>query len=440
MAKLNKDNFRKAFFYLKKNGVKNTVLATMERLTKGLYDDYTYTAPSFDVLKSQKETVWDEKLVFSVVVPVYKTPLDYYKQMIESLLAQTYPYFELILADASKDEALRKIAEGYGDERIRYVELSKNAGISANTNEAISYATGDYIALLDHDDFLTPDALFEMRMAAEKKPVLIYSDEDKCDGDGKRFYEPHFKLDFNLDLLLSNNYICHFSSVRADVMKTLMLRPEYDGAQDFDLMLRIAASYEKKQIVHIGKVLYHWRCHTGSTAANPESKRYAYEAGKRAIEDFLLQKGWDATVSHTKHLGFYHVTYTKPVWEIRPEVIAVGGPIYKEGKIVSGALDKNGYAIYVGLRKGFSGYMHRASLWQQVEALDLRNVTLSPQGEKVLQEAEETLQCLVNGDNMERVILSEEKTTREDPQQMKNRIFARLASAQGYVLLYRPQE
>ena len=128
MTKLNKDNFRKAFFYLKKNGVMNTVLATMERLSKGLYDDYTYTAPSFDVLKSQKETVWDEKLVFSVVVPVYKTPIPYYKQMIESLLAQTYPHFELILADASACEELRTIAENYEDTRIRYVELADKIG------------------------------------------------------------------------------------------------------------------------------------------------------------------------------------------------------------------------------------------------------------------------------------------------------------------------
>lgn len=416
MTKLNRDNFRKAFFYLKKNGVMNTVLATMERLAKGLYDDYTYTAPSFDVLKSQKETVWDEQTVFSVVVPVYKTPVDYYKQMIESLLAQTYPYFELILADASKEETLKEIAESYGDERIRYVELSDNAGISANTNEAIAHATGDYIALLDHDDFLTPDALYEMRMAAKDNPVLIYSDEDKCDGDGERFYEPHFKLDFNLDLLLSNNYICHFSGIRTDVMKELLLRPEYDGAQDFDLMLRIAAKYDGSQIVHIGKVLYHWRCHTGSTAANPESKRYAYEAGKRAIEDFLQSKGWEATVSHTKHLGFYEVKYERKVWEIRSEVIAVGKPIYKNGKVVSGALDITGEPLYKGLRKGFSGYMHRASLWQQVEALDLDGATLSPQGEKLLEKC------------------------KGSKGKQRDVAFAELAKEQGYILLYKPEE
>ena len=418
MTKLSRDNFRKAFFYLKKNGVMNTVLATMERLSKGLYDDYTYTAPSFDVLKSQKESVWNEQIIFSVVVPVYKTPVDYYKQMIESLLAQTYPYFELILADASKDGDLRKIAEGYGDERIRYVELAENAGISANTNEAISHATGEYIALPDHDDFLTPDALYEMRMTAERKPVLIYSDEDKCDGEGTRFYEPHFKLDFNLDLLLSNNYICHFSSVRADVMKRLLLRPEYDGAQDFDLMLRIAAECDATQIRHIPKVLYHWRCHTGSTAANPESKRYAYEAGKRAIEDFVEKKGWNVTVSHTKHLGFYHVEYAKPIWEMRPEVIAVGRPIYRAGKVVSGALDENGNAIYAGLRKGFSGYMHRASLWQQVETLDLKNVTLSPKGEELLVQID----------------AGEALNEKE-----RNLVFARLAKEQGFVLLYQPE-
>ena len=152
MTKLNKDNFRKAFFYLKKNGIMNTVLATMERLSKGLYDDYTYTAPSFDVLKSQREKVWEDKMLISVVVPVYKTPIPYYKQMIESLLTQTYPYFELILADASSSAELKEVANGYADDRIRYVELSEKAGISNNTNQAIEYATGEYNANLDHDD------------------------------------------------------------------------------------------------------------------------------------------------------------------------------------------------------------------------------------------------------------------------------------------------
>ena len=415
MTKLNKDNFRKAFYYLKKNGIMNTVLATMERLSKGLYDDYTYTAPSFDVLKSQKETVWEDTMLISVVVPVYKTPIPYYKQMIESLLAQTYPCFELILADASSSAELKEVANGYADDRIRYVELSENAGISNNTNQAMEYATGEYIALLDHDDFLTPDALYEMRLAAEGMPALIYSDEDKCDGEGLRFYEPHFKLDFNLDLLLSNNYICHFSMVRGDVMKRLLLRPEYDGAQDFDLMLRIAAEFDGAQIRHVPKVLYHWRCHTGSTAANPESKRYAYEAGKRAIEDFVVRKGWEATVSHTKHLGFYHVEYAKPVWEMRPEVVAIGIPVYKAGKVVSGALDEKGNAIYGGLRRGFSGYVHRASLWQQVPALDLKNAILSPKGEELLAQ--------IDANN----------------EKSRNLAFAKLAKEQGFVLLYQPK-
>ena len=415
MTKINKDNFRKAFFYLKKNGIMNTVLATMERLSKGLYDDYTYTAPSFDVLKSQKETVWEDTMLISVVVPVYKTPIPYYKQMIESLLTQTYPYFELILADANSSAELKEVANGYVDDRIRYVELSENAGISNNTNQAMEYATGEYIALLDHDDFLTPDALYEMRLAAEGMPALIYSDEDKCDGEGIRFYEPHFKLDFNLDLLLSNNYICHFSMVRGDVMKRLFLRPEYDGAQDFDLMLRVAAEFDASQIRHVPKVLYHWRCHTGSTAANPESKRYAYEAGKRAIEDFVARKGWEATVSHTKHLGFYHVEYAKPVWEMRPEVVAIGKPVYKANKVVSGALDEKGNAIYGGLRRGFSGYVHRASLWQQVPALDLKNAILSPKGEELLAQ--------IDANN----------------EKSRNLAFAKLAKAQGFVLLYQPK-
>ncbi len=398
MGKLNRDNLRKTIYYLKKNGLRNTVLAAAERLQKKEYDHYTYAAPSDEELAQQRKRQWGKKSVFSIVVPLYHTPEKYFRELIESVLSQTYPYFELILADASKDEALRRIAESYNDHRIRYKKLQRNAGISENTNQGISEAAGDYVALLDHDDLLTPDALYEMAAALEvslkrseeesvELPLLLYSDEDKCDGEGVHFYEPHYKQDYNEDLLLTNNYFCHLTAVRADVAKKLLLRSAYDGAQDFDLVLRAVSDAAKEQIVHIPKVLYHWRCHTGSTAANPESKRYAYEAGKKAVQDYVNRKGWKADVKHLKHLGFYRVCYKPDIFENRCDVGALGGRVLGKGsRIVGGMMDRHGKVIFEGLRDGYSGYVNRAALVQQANALDIRCMHVNPVCAELLQD------------------------------------------------------
>ena len=381
MGKLNKDNLRKTVYYFKKNGIKNTVLAAVERLQKKEYDDYTYIMPLAEELEKQRQTEWNKKKVFSIVVPLYHTPEHYFRELIESVLTQTYPYFELVLADASCDGGLRSLAESYQDSRVKYIKLQNNAGISENTNQGILLATGDFVALLDHDDLLTPDALYEMSMAVQKNPsaVLVYSDEDKCDGEGKLFYEPHFKQDYNEDLLMTNNYFCHFTAVRAEIAKKLLLRKEYDGAQDFDLVLRVTAMADAAQIIHVPKVLYHWRCHTGSTAANPESKRYAYESGKRAVEDYVKQKGWDAKVSHLKHLGFYRVEYQSDIFVSRPNVGAIGGRVLGRNHcILGGMMDEQGMVAFKGLYDGFSGYVNRAVLVQQAQALDIRCMKLNP--------------------------------------------------------------
>lgn len=216
-------------------------------------------------------------------------------------MVQSYPHWELILADATEDRSVEEtlMQQGFlkeqptdgetepvaADPRIRYVHLKENAGIAANTNQALPYAKGEYIGLLDHDDVLTPDALYEMADAVTQaydrgvKAAFIYSDEDKCDGEETRYYDPNHKENFNYDLILSNNYICHFLVMDAELMKRLQFRPECDGAQDYDLVLRAVAEVlatdgqaGEKSILHIPKVLYHWRCHEASTAANPHSK------------------------------------------------------------------------------------------------------------------------------------------------------------------------
>ena len=223
-----------------------------------------------------------------------------------------------------------------------------------------------------------------LRRSGEKgiSPVLLYSDEDKCDGTGQHFYEPNRKPDFNLDLLLSNNYICHFLMLRTDFFQELKERPGFDGAQDYDLVLRAAAGVlsgvPEEAYVHVPKVLYHWRCHETSTASNPESKRYAYEAGKRALEDFCAAQGWSAQVEDTRHLGFYRIRYLPDGLTVRKDVAAVACPLApRHGRLRSGIYDrdeKGGGTLmrFSGLPCRFSGYMHRAVLQQDVETADVR--------------------------------------------------------------------
>ena len=194
---------KKTLYYLKRNGLRDTYLAALERLRKK--EDYRYEAPTEAVLRAQKEEASRmAPLLFSILVPTYRTPENYLRKMIDSVLAQTYGSFELILADASGDESVKQVVDTYEDKRIRYIRLTENKGISGNTNEALMHATGLYTGLLDHDDLLTPDALYENAMAiAEAKSrgirlQLLYSDEDKCDENGENYFCPHKKEKFNL--------------------------------------------------------------------------------------------------------------------------------------------------------------------------------------------------------------------------------------------------
>lgn len=384
---LKPSNWKKTYYYLKKNGLKAAVLAAMERLEKSENDSYMYVAPTADELQRQKDLCKDSDLCFSILVPVYRTPEKYFREMIQSVLDQSYPNWELLLGDASPDEGLGAIVQEMNDSRVRYIKIAENKGISANTNVILKMAAGSYIGLLDHDDILTPDALYSVYEAIKKNEnagkiaKMIYTDEDKGDGEMEHFYDVNRKPAFDQDYLWSNNYICHFTVMEADLMKRLGFRAEFDGAQDFDIFLRAAREiakesekcYQDSQVVNISRVLYHWRCHTDSTAVNPQSKLYAYEAGKRAVEDDLKERGMEAVVSHSKHLGFYQVSF-EDIFRDRPEVAMVAGPIYKHGRIAGGARNAQDKLIYGGLLKGFSGgHLHRAGVWQRCYAADFSN-------------------------------------------------------------------
>ena len=375
-------NLKKTYFYFRKNGVLPTFYAALERIQNNNIC-YEKRMLSETQLEAQRAATWEEKEFFSILVPAYETERKHLHEMIDSVLGQTYPRFELIIADASRSDKVETEMKYYRDDRIRYIRLTENKGISENTNAALEAAHGTYIGLLDHDDILEADALYRMmeaiceqRRKSGKAPQMLYSDEDKCSGDLSVYYEPHKKCKFNLDLIMSNNYICHFLVMKAELMRSLRFRKEYDGAQDHDLVLRAAAQLmdDTSRIVHVPYILYHWRCHSGSTAENPHSKMYAYEAGRRAVEDFCKNEGWQAEVMHTHHLGFFRIKYEGGALAQREDLAAVGGRLVRHGRVIGGAYAKTGETLYEGLPVHFSGYMHRAVLQQDVDAADIRNM------------------------------------------------------------------
>lgn len=384
---IKKENIEKAIRYCKKNGIKDTFYASMEKLYPSKEEKEIYIAPDEATCKIQREKKWKKQVKFSILVPAYETKIPYFEKLLDSVLSQTYENWELIIADASSSFILKDKIEEYKDHRIIYLKLSENCGISENTNKGLEKVTGDYVALLDHDDFLSPDALYEMALELEKseekgiEKLLLYSDEDKCNSEGTEFYEVHKKEKFNLDLILSNNYFCHLLVIQTQLLKRLKFRREYDGAQDYDLVLRAIASIlpQEERIGHVGKILYHWRCHEDSTAANTDSKMYAYEAGRRALEDFMVQMNWEGTVSNSKHLGFYRITFIPDLMSVRKNVGAVGGALLNgQNKITGGIYDRFGDPLYRGLHKEFSGYMHRASLRQEADIVDIRIMKINP--------------------------------------------------------------
>ena len=315
LKKVSPYNIKKGILYLRHYGPKEFWVKLTERFQA---DDVDYeqwyenhkALP--EELEKQKNEKWKRKPLISIVVPVYNTPQVFLRQMIESVQNQSYSEWELCIGNASpENKEMKKILEEYkNDARIKEVEIPENKGISQNTNRAMESASGEWIGLLDHDDLLAPNALYEIAKAVNEHPdaEVIYTDEDKVTTDLKEHFQPHLKPDFNLDLLRSNNYICHFFVASRDLIKRVGgFRPEFNGAQDYDLILR--CTEQAKQIVHIPKILYHWRVHKASTADNPASKMYAFDAGKRAIEEHLVRCRTKGTVQHTKDLGFYRVKY-----------------------------------------------------------------------------------------------------------------------------------
>jgi glycosyltransferase involved in cell wall biosynthesis len=238
----------------------------------------------------------------SVVMPVFNAPLNFLEEAIKSVQNQIYGNWELCIADdASTDKEIRPFLESLTkqDSRIKVVYREKNGHISAASNSALELATGEYVALLDNDDLLSTHAFFYVVKAILANPdvALIYSDEDKINDNGFR-YDPYFKCELNYELLLAQNMICHLAVYRRDLLKELKgFRVGYEGAQDYDLALRVLEKVGAQKIVHIPKVLYHWRAISGSTALNINEKYYATDSGRRVIAEHLVRSGRGGSVS-----------------------------------------------------------------------------------------------------------------------------------------------
>ncbi|MCR5508367.1 MAG: glycosyltransferase family 2 protein [Lachnospiraceae bacterium] len=301
-------HFKNLIVRIRRYGSLKNLIAKIKskRIERAAYKSYgTLSMPDEAERKAQEETVFNRDITFSILVPLYNTPEKFLREMIGSVTAQTYRKWELCLADGSDDEhkEVGEICREYAaaDERIKYKKLEENLGISGNTNKCLEMATGEYIGLFDHDDILHPCALYEYMKAICKDDGdggdavcadYIYCDETTFkDGSIDNMITLHFKPDFAIDNLRANNYICHFSVFSKELIdSTGLFRPEFDGSQDHDLILRL--THNAKKIVHVPKILYYWRSHAGSVASDINAKTYAIDAAKGAVAAHLTQCGF----------------------------------------------------------------------------------------------------------------------------------------------------
>ena len=272
-----------------------------------------------------------EAPLISVVMPVYDPPPQLLREAIASVQRQIYPKWELCIADdASTDPEIRGVLEdaAANDARIKVVFRQENGHISATSNSALTLASGRYLALLDHDDLLPADALFWVAMTLHEHPdaAILYSDEDRIDASGQKRYEPYFKPDFNYELLLAQNMISHLGVYdRLLVEEVGGFRVGLEGSQDLDLALRIVERVEHSRVVHIPRILYHWRAIKGSTALENSEKGYASGAAQRAVEEHLRRTGQPASAEPCEELRIFHrVNYRQGTTDYRVSVILLG--------------------------------------------------------------------------------------------------------------------
>ena len=291
---------------------------------------------------------WAHRPVISIVVLVHDTRREWLDALIESVWSQFYPHWQLVLVDdaSTKAETREALTAAEDDNRIRIIRRESGGGISVATNAGIGAAEGEYIAFVDHDDLLEPDALLQVARAIEATGAdIVYTDEDKIDAAGEATFDPHYKPAWSPDLLLSQNYISHLTAIRrALVEKVGGLDSEFDGSQDHDLMLR--ASEAANEIVHVPMALYHWRAVEGSTAREFGEKSYYWEAGRRAVEQALTRRGIAGTAERGERPGTYRVRRSV----VGQPKISILIPFRDQprllGQCIRSILDKTGYDNY----------------------------------------------------------------------------------------------
>jgi O-antigen biosynthesis protein len=294
------------------------------RIAAGSYQTWTKThrlreADKMAINQHIADLAW--RPLISVLMPVYNTPADILREAINSVQAQLYPYWELCVADDASDSGhVREVLEEFrkSDQRIKVAYRAASGHISAASNSALAMTQGEFIALLDHDDVLSDQALYQVAVELNDNPAtdIVYSDEDKIFSESDPTHspgrgDPHFKSDWNPELLYSQNYISHLGVYRAELVRAVDgFRVGLEGSQDYDLLLRCIAARGEARVRHIPAVLYHWRASSGSTALNPEEKSYATDHGIKALEDHFRSRGVDGVVVEAGRFPTtYHVRY-----------------------------------------------------------------------------------------------------------------------------------
>ena len=314
------DYITRARNYIAMYGMKRFIVKAVGKLTgKSIKDPtniyFNKINPNEARLKEQRDYKFASNYKFSILIPVYRPDVKFFTLMLDSIVAQTYDNWQICLADGSGDgytveNVVKPYVEKYGEDKVKYIKLENNLGIAENTNAAMSMADGDFIVFGDHDDELHPTALFECMRELERYPQadFIYSDEDKIIEATGHHTEAHFKSDLNMELLRSNNYICHLSVVKKSLAdKVGGLYTQFNGSQDHDYVLRCV---EKAECVrHIPRILYHWRINDNSTAKSASTKTYANTAGVNAVSAHLKRMGIDGEVKNGVAPGFYDIRY-----------------------------------------------------------------------------------------------------------------------------------
>lgn len=302
--------FIKTKSYLKRYGALNLIRKVTEKASRGfdISEEFACENLTDEELLKQRNYKFLHNPVISIVMPVYNPDDRYFRQTLNSIKNQSYENWQLCIGDAGNNKKNKILEEIFGnDDRVKYLDIPVNYGISGNSNKALELATGEYIGLMDHDDILTSDALFMIVSKLNEGYDIVYTDEDKTDENLNRYFSAYRKPDFNLNLFLSNNYMCHFTVISKKIIEEAgNFRSEYDGAQDYDLFLRCIEKTDR--IGHVNKVLYHWRTVGGSTSGNPFNKEYAFDAGKRALQDYILRNNIKGVkVAQMEDPGYYRI-------------------------------------------------------------------------------------------------------------------------------------